>query len=40
MTLTIQIDDAETELIQKYAEENQLTLAELFKPAVIEKIDD
>ena len=40
MTVTIQIDDAETDLIQKYAAENQLTLPELFRLAVIEKIED
>ena len=40
MTVTIQIDDAETALIQKYASENQLTLPELFRLAVIEKIED
>ena len=40
MTITIQIDDAETDLIQKYANENQLTLPELFRMAVIEKIED
>ena len=40
MTVTIQIDDDETALIQKYAAENQLTLPELFRLAVIEKIED
>ena len=38
MTITIQIDDAETALIQKYATENQMSLPELFRRAVIEKI--
>ena len=40
MTVTIQLDDAETSMIQKYAEENQLTPSELFKLAVIEKIKE
>ncbi|MBQ7476055.1 MAG: ribbon-helix-helix protein, CopG family [Selenomonadaceae bacterium] len=40
MTVTIQIDEAETEIIQKYAAENHLTLSELFRLAVIEKIED
>lgn len=40
LIVTVQIDDAETEIIKKYATENQLTLSELFRLAVIEKIED
>ena len=40
LTVTVQIDDAETAIIQKYAADNRLTLPELFRLAVLEKIED
>lgn len=40
MNITVQIDDAEKAIIQKYAAENKLTLPELFRLAVLEKIED
>lgn len=40
MTISINMNDSETALIQKYADENNLSLQELFVQSVLERIEE
>ena len=40
MTISVRLSDKETELIKVYAEMNNISLSDLVREAVIEKIED
>lgn len=40
MTISVRLSDKDTELIRAYAEMNNISLSELIRNAVIEKIED
>lgn len=40
MTISINMNDSETALIRKYADENNLSLQELFVQSVLERIEE
>ena len=40
MTISLRLSDEDSELIKKYASLNRLTVSELVRQAVIEKIED
>ena len=40
MTISVRLSDKETELIKAYAEMNNISLSELVRKAVLEKIED
>lgn len=40
MTISIKLNDEEELLIKKYAEINNISISELFRQAVIERIED
>lgn len=40
MTVSIRLNERDSELFKKYAEINNLTLSELFRQSVMEKIED
>ena len=40
MTISVRLSDKETELIKKYAEINNISLSELIRKAVLERIED
>lgn len=40
MTISLRLNDEDTKLIKKYAEINNVSISELFRQAVIERIED
>lgn len=40
MTISVRLSEADTELIKSYAELNNISISELVRQAVIEKIED
>lgn len=40
MTISLRLNDEDTMLIKKYAEINNVSISELFRQAVIERIED
>ena len=40
MTISVRLNDKDTELIKAYAEMNNLSLSDLIRNAVLEKIED
>ena len=40
MTISVRLNDKDTELIKAYAEMNNISLSDLIRNAVIEKIED
>ena len=40
MTISLRLNDEDTMLIKKYAELNKMTVSELIRQAVLERIDD
>ena len=40
MTISVRLNEQDTELIKAYAELNNITLSELIRNAVLEKIED
>lgn len=40
MTISVRLNDKDTELIKTYAEMNNISLSDLIRNAVIEKIED
>mgnify|MGYP001626014536 FL=1 len=40
MTISVRLNDKETELIKTYAEMNNISLSDLIRNAVLEKIED
>ncbi len=40
MTISVRLNDKDTELIKKYAEMNNISLSDLIRNAIIEKIED
>ena len=40
MTLSVRLNDKDTELIKKYAEMNNISLSDLIRNAIMEKIED
>ena len=40
MTISVRLNEQDTKLIKKYAEINNISLSELIRNAVIEKIED
>ncbi len=40
MTISVRLDDKETELIKAYAEMNNISLSDLVRSAVMEKIEN
>lgn len=40
MTISVRLSDKDTELIKKYADINNISLSDLIRNAVIEKIED
>lgn len=40
MTISVKLNDNDTKLIKKYAEINNISLSDLIRNAVIEKIED
>lgn len=40
MTISVRLNDADTELIKSYAELNNISVSELVRQAVMEKIED
>ena len=40
MTISVRLNEEDTNLIKKYAEMNNITLSELIRNAILEKIED
>ena len=40
MTISVRLNDKDTELIKKYAEMNNISLSDLIRNAIMEKIED
>ena len=40
MTISVRLNEEDTKLIKKYAELNNITLSELVRNAILEKIED
>ena len=40
MTISLRLNDEDTMIIKKYAELNNITMSELFRQAVMERIED
>lgn len=40
MTISLRLNDEDTRLIKKYAEINNVSISELFRQSVIERIED
>ena len=40
MTISVRLSDKDTELIKSYAEMNNMSLSELVRKAILEKIED
>ena len=40
MTISVRLNEKDTELIKKYAEMNNISLSDLIRNAIIEKIED
>lgn len=40
MAISLRLSDEDTQLVKKYAEMHNMTLSELFRQAVMEKIED
>ncbi len=40
MTISVRLNDEDTEIIKKYAELNNISLSDLIRNAVMEKIED
>ena len=40
MTISVRLNDKDTELIKRYAEMNNISLSDLIRNAIIEKIED
>lgn len=40
MTISLRLNDEDTQLIKKYAEINNISISELFRQTVLERIED
>lgn len=40
MTISLRLNDEDTKLIKKYAEMNNISISELFRQSVLERIED